>query len=407
MSAAPAAFGKPWEEIPSFASPLRPWLKHHADLHCLWARLRETPLAYAAIGYFSTKASAQDMTASPGETWSQFRKSELEQALLCCTRSVEMTIKTLVEKEFIELRSEPKTSGYYSIRLLVNNWRQGPGEPGAPIPPTKGKPKTRAASVEFVLPKAALAQPAAPQLPLNPSQAVQGEELNHLAKPAAQDDAQPISQAQYLALGFRFDPFTGEPLGDAQPAAHARTSGEHAQPAAAHHTASGSSPLRIPAQTKVENPETGFAHPIRERLYGREEESLASAAQPGAEAELAQLLAEKCIEVPNERTRRNLLDRNRYEGPGLPGPRAVAAFIVLNHDRPSWNDAATGQLKWGVVIKSVREDMMPSLCAQGWPSEGLTVAEDPASGVLPGTEKARESINRRRAILKALRPDLE
>jgi hypothetical protein len=58
--------------------------------------------------------------------------------------------------------------------------------------------------------------------------------------------------------------------------------------------------------------------------------------QPVAEAELAQLLAENGFGAPNEGTCRNLLDRNKYEGSGIPGAREVATFLVRNRVRSSW-----------------------------------------------------------------------
>lgn len=172
---------------------------------------------------------------------------------------------------------------------------------------------------------------------------------------------------------------------------------------------SAEQPTAVPPQPDVGIPASDCAHPLRERNHFREEEQkLASPPQPAAEVELAQLLAAKGIPVPNEATCRNLLDHNRYKGPALPGPIEVTAFIAVNQRRSSWKEK-TGEWKWGIVMTSVREDMMPSLYAQGWPAppETRVVLPGTEKAVLPGTEKAMESRNRTLAILKALRPDLE
>jgi hypothetical protein len=398
MSAAPSPIF--WQDPPS---PLGELSFYKAPPYSTLAS-RATNTAKDIIHFVGEKAAAMNLTAEPGTTAGEVTLFELRQNTRKSMRAIETAIDEIRDKNFAEVKSYPRAPGRWVIRLLPQNWRQKDGEPGGPIAKSPRKDKVRTASHDFVLPKAALA---------NSPQVVTEETTNS----HSQFSASQFSAEELFAAGFRFDPVTGTPLGqrttgeESQKTAEAHlyireSSGEEPQAAAEHFSAK--QPTAVPPQPDVGIPASDCAHPIRERDYFRGEEKLASPAQPAAEAELTQLLAAKGITVPNEATCRNLLDRNKYKGPALPGPSEVAAFIVVNQGRRSWKEN-TGEWKWGVVMTSVREDMMPSLYAQGWPPPPETGVVLPGTekAVLPGTEKAMESMRRRLAILKAMRPDLE
>ena len=380
-----------WRDVPS---PLGELSFYKAPPYSTLAS-RATNTAKDIIHFVGEKAAAMNLTAEPGATTAEVTLFELRQNTRKSVRAIETAVDEIRVKKLAEVKSDPREKGRWFIRPLPQNWRQKDGEPGGPIAKASRKDKVRMSNHDYVLPKAAL---------VNSPQSIAKKTTN----PHPLFAAEQFSAEELSAAGFRFDPVTGVPLGrrtireESQKTAEAHpyareSSGEETRAAAEQFSAK--QPTAVPPQRDVKIPTSDCAPPIRERdNIIRVEEKLASPAQPAAEAELDQLLAAKGIVVPNEGTRRNLLDRNKYKGPALPGPSEVAAFILVNQGRPSWKEK-TGEWKCGVIVTSIREEMMPSLCAQGWPAPPET------RDVLPGTEKAMDSMSRRMVILKRWRPN--
>ncbi len=393
------------QELPSLAIGLMSWGKVHLDLPALPVRLKN-PTSFVIVTYASLKAAAEMPSANPGETRFDLTMLELRRLTRKSVRCIQYAIEELNGKRFIEVTSDPRAPGRWSVRLLPENWRQGQGGPGAPIQKAPRKAKVRTAGHEYQWRKAALMQPTARCAAADSPQTIAAETPAPPAQSIAQEfvaseKRTPGEGAQYIAQDFRFDPFTGAPLekrttgedqqciAQDQPSFMA-SAGEEPQRDEMHQNATGNA-VRTQTQPEAGNPAVDSGHPIRERVYGREEEKLASPPQPIAEADLARLISENRIlphlGMPNEGTCRNLLDRNKYQGPGVPGAPEVATFLARNQDRPSW----TG---WGVVVKAIREDLMPWLFRTGWAARtgiwALTESAPPPA-IIPTPESLAEA----------------
>jgi hypothetical protein len=279
-----------------------------------------------------------------------------------------------VGKNFAEVRTDRRCPGHWWCRPTPNTWSQGPGDPGGPILKRPRKRRTLQAVHHFPSYLAALnlAQPTAQIQESLVPQAIVFEGIDDSPQSIA-----PQSIADEQTKGEK-SKLTAQPEFHDDPA-HRQIKGEEPQPVAQTHTlmtetlgkwrqtaatdliAPGNQ-LRALAQPEPENTAVVCAYPYCRQTPEREEK-LANPPQPIAEAELAQLISVNRIlphlGMANKATCRNLLDRNKYQGPGVPGALELASFLARHQDRSSWTT-------WGVVVKAVREDFMPWLYKTGW-----------------------------------------
>jgi hypothetical protein len=379
-----------------------PWLKELPVSSLPWVKIpptlfshvsfRTTPTAYLLLGYIANKACELDTKKNPGEAEVRVTMFELQQASRKSTRAIEYAIEELgpthavtnpvrlkkiqeetglntVGKNLASIRSDPRRPGEWYCRILPENWTQGAGDPGGPMPLRTRKPKPLEATHDYRHERAAFrAQPVA-----DGPQPIAAKQDYY---PPADRGASPQPVApQPIALGqmgiYGEEPQLVAPDGK-------RISGEEPQPVAlgqqtvAAQLVAAGSPLRLSVQPDAPRTAAGCTgdgscpYLVRQTPV---EENLASEPQQFARAteaeiqDLTQRIARiqkagpklppeasatyRTMGMASRQTVVNLLNGARRV---VPGPADVENFLVhKSRQRPDWQN-------WGAPVRAVQQE---------------------------------------------------